>query len=195
MANICASGLVWELDGEGMIIASPVWITKAIFLPSKTGDQCRVTSWGPQTNTQTARTTMLRKDVTITSNSIITSTGNFEAAEVVVGDIINIYASEDTYNIGHWQVGTRSSDNAIVVDTALGAWGRAGGALTNNTAQWCDWKIWAPSTAFRVTDDGTPTKAPVVWDFGSENRGKGRRFPNLSLNTLSGGGILMLYVA
>ena len=190
MANVC-TGLIWELDGEGFLISKPIWLKKVVFLPNNTGDQFRLTYWGPESANPSVRTTMLRKTVTVTNTYTVTSTGNFEAAEAVVGDIMEITYTSTIYNEGFWQVGTRSNDNAIIVDINLAGFGRAGGALNNDTGATYDWKMWAPTTALKVTDDGTQSKAPVQFDF----YGRGQRFPNLALNTLSGGSIVLLYLA
>jgi len=190
MANVC-KGLVWEIDTEGFLLDSVIRIKKAIFYPNNTGDQITFTYWGPQSANVTARATQIGKTVSVTSTTTITSTGNFEAAEAVVNDIIEIYASTAS-NLGHWQIGTVSSDNAIIVDIGLGGWGRAGGALTNDTSKVYSWRTWAPTVAFKVTPDSTPSKAPIQFDF---DMIRGQRFPNLAVHTISGGATAVLYIA
>lgn len=186
MANVLG-GTVWELDGDAFLTTKPVWVRKAVLYPNAANDLVIFRYWGAEAANTTARVTMIEKTCTVTSTNTITSTGNFEATEVVVGDIMNIYYSSSE-NEGYWQVKTRSSDNAIVVDTGLAAWGQSGGVLTNEATKTYSWKMWQPDVAFKLScyDANEPTEI----DFGPT----GYKFPNLAMDTLTSSAKVYLYI-
>jgi hypothetical protein len=185
-------GTIWEISVEGVIFDRPVWIQKAVLIPNADDDFATFSSWGPETNNPTVRTTMLRKTVSVTSTTTLTSTGNFEAAEVVIQDIIQITYSSTGYNLGHWQVATRSNDNAIIVDIGVGAWSTKAGPLNNDTAATYDWKIWNEQTIFALATANDAVNTEI--DFTGMGR-RGRRFPNLSCASLDSSTKVILYIA
>lgn len=182
MANTLLTQNVWYLDTEGVVTSNPVIVRKVILLPNAAGDSATFTQWGSQSSLPTVRSTMLGKTVTTTSTTTITSTGNFEAAEALANDIIEITKTSTGNNLGSWQIGTRSSDDAIIVDVG-------NGALTNEASKVYDWKVWKPAPAFKLVSPGTE-KVAIQIDFGD----KGFRFPNLAMNALSTSAVLYVYV-
>lgn len=192
MANV-VTGMVWEIDTEGVIFDRPVWIQKAVLIPHAVDDFATFSCWGAESNNATARTTMLQKTITVTSTNILTSTANdFEAAEVVVQDIIQITGTETDNNLGYWQVNTRGGDDNITVDIGVGAWGTTAGALTNEASKLYDWKIWDETTVIRMSTNDANTYTEINFT-GMGHRG--RRFPNLSCASLDTSTKVILYIA
>ena len=185
-------GTIWEIDTEGVIFNRPVWIQKAVIIPNGDDDFATFSSWGPETQNPTPRVTQLRKTVTVTSTNILTSTGSFEAAEVVIQDIMQITYSSTIYNLGHWQVKTRTNDNSIVVDIGVGAWSTKAGPLNNDTGAVYDWKMWDEQTIFRLSVGDANVYREI--DFTGMGR-RGRRFPNLSCASLDTSTKVVLYIA
>ena len=191
MAN--HTGTVWEIDTEGVIYDRPIWIQKAVIIPNADDDFATFSSWGPETGNATPRATQLQKTITVTSTNKLTSTANdFEAAEVVVQDIIQITGTESGNNLGSWQVNTRGGDDNITVDIGIGAWSTKAGALTNDTSQLYDWKIWDETTVIRLSAGDANVYREI--DFTGMGR-RGRRFPNLSCASLDTSTKVILYIA
>ena len=186
MANVLG-GLVWELDGDAFLTSKPVWVRKAVLYPAAADNLAIFRYWGPQSSNTTARASMLKKSCAVTDTTTITSSGNFEADEAVAGDIINIHYS-DSKNTGYWQIGTVNSDDAIVVDTGLAAWGESGGVLANETGKTYSWDIWQPEIAFKLSC--YDANKPYEIDFGE----KGFKFPNLAMDTLTASAKVYLYL-
>ena len=183
MTNVLQEQNVWYLDTEGVVTANPVYIRKIVLIPNAAADAATFTCWGPQSSEPTVRTTMIGKTVTTSLTTTITSTGNFEATtEALANDIIEITKTSTANNLGSWQIGTRSSDDAIIVDVG-------NSALSNDTGATYDWKVWKPAPVFKMVSPGTE-KVAIQLDFGE----KGFRFPNLAMHTLSTSAVLYVYV-
>jgi len=188
MANIY-SGNVWEIDTEGVIVDKPVWIQKAVIIPNADDDFATFSCWGAETANSTVRTTQSQKTISVTSTNKLTSTANdFEAAEVVIQDIINITGTESGNNLGYWQVSARGGDDNVTLDTGLGVWGTTAGALTNDTSKLYDWKIWDETTVIRLSVGDKDVYREI--DFGP----RGFRFPNLSCASLDTSTKVILYI-
>ena len=139
-------------------------------------------TFGTYDYADTARATMSDKTCAITNQYTITSTGNFEAAEVVVGDILWIKTNSATgvyANRGKYLVKTRSSDNAVIV---VGDGGTTT-PLTNDEAGVYSWVTIAPHIPAKLTITGTEVCTEEL-DFGD-----GLWLPNLSLYQISSGAV------
>jgi len=165
----------WVLDSDGILSTGPVCVKWARLLPAAVGAVATLKRW----NEIDTRSTASGATCTVTGANTIASTGNFTAAKVVVGDAIEITSSSTGNNLGIYLVKTRSDDNTIVTDD---------GGLTNDTGATYNFKIYTGITVFPflvsedsiVPDDFMPTE-PM-------------RLGNLSLDGLTSGAILYIYV-
>jgi len=187
MANLMG-GRICVLDTDGFISSSPVTVRKAVLFPNAADDVATFRSWGPSVGGAAARTAMTGKTVTVTSTTTITSTGNFEAAEVVVGDMMEIKKTSTGNNLGYWQVKTRSSDNAIIIDIGAGLYDQ-GGAQTNEASKVYSWQMHPSVVVMNLSC--MDANEPYGLDFGD----KGFTFPNLSLDAIGTSCTVYLYLA
>lgn len=169
----------YVLDTTGVISKTPICLRMAIFFPNNKGDQVTFVSWD---ESATPDTTMVSKTVTASATDpSFTSTGNFETAEVSVGDIIKIYESDSGENLDSWLVAVRDSDDKITVDSFPTVTADAGAVYS--------WKIWTPYTSFKFLAQNIE-EVTEVYDFGD----KGYWFLNLAMDTLSSGSIVHLLI-
>ncbi|MFA6315750.1 MAG: hypothetical protein WC648_05285, partial [Candidatus Paceibacterota bacterium] len=79
MANTLTNGSPWICATPGVISTGPVIVWKALLNPNAAADLATFVSWNPNA---TKKATMSGKTATVTATKTITSTGNFETAEV-----------------------------------------------------------------------------------------------------------------
>ncbi len=165
------------LDTLGVISERPMRIWKVLLFPNAASDAATFVSWG-----NVAKATQYLKTCTVTSNSIITSTANdFEAAEVAVLDVINIFASSTGNNLGTHLVVTRGGDTNITT---------SGVTLTNDVAATYSWKTITPYTSVYIKTEGASgAVTPYEIDFGLP----GLWVPNLAYTVKSTSAIVHIY--
>ena len=168
---------VWRIDTEGILYTRPVAITRVVLYPSAAGDAATLASWD---ESATKKATMANKTVTTTLTTTITSTGNFETAEVAVNDIIRITQTSTGKNIGYYQVGTRSSDDEIIVDSA--------NALTNEASKVYSWWTLTPQTVIPLLAQATEKAVEYAYD-------GLLRLPNLAISGISASAVVYIYLA
>lgn len=180
MANTLTNAApVWICATPGVISTVPVVIKKALLNPNAAADLATFVSWYEPGS---KKATMSGKTATVTSTKTITSTGNFETAEVAAGDILKIYTSVTTgNNMGTYIVDTRDSDDAVTIET--------GNTLTNEVSSVYSWWTLTPFVTIPLVSPGTEK---IQWwiDFGSD----GLHLPNLALQAISTSAIAYLYV-
>jgi hypothetical protein len=169
------------LDTAYALIDRPIHVSKVILYPNAAGDAAVIQSYNPEA---AVRATMDYKSVTVTLGTTITSTGNFETAEVAAGDIIHIYGSDSGNNKGNFIVSARSSDDAIVVGGS--EWDTT--PLTNEASKYYSWTTITPYTSLPLLCPATE-KAVQIVDFGDG----GFIFPNLILKSLSSSAKVYIY--
>lgn len=179
MANN-TTGLVWVLDTVGIITQTPVCVQRAVLKPNAASDVADFRYWYQgATDTTYINATTGGATTTTSGTNTITSTGAFTAANVVIGDVIDITSSSSGNNKGRYGVITRSSDNAIVVS----------GTLTDESDKTYDWKIYNGYQAIYLPA-GVSDASGTTIDFGDE----GRLFPNLFLYVLTTSAKVYLYL-
>ena len=179
MANVL-SGLVWKVDTVGIVSETPITIRKAVLLPNAASDAALFHYWNPAPpGTGDINSTAGAQTATVTSTATIASTGNFEATEVAVGDIINITNSSTGNNTGPVVVITRTDDNTIVTS----------GGLTNEDNKIYSWDIYNGHLALHLPAGSSDT-SPTTLDFGPG----GLSLPNLALYTRSTSAVVHLYI-
>ena len=113
MANLLVpnAGII-VLDTNYFFWNSPVCIRKAVLYPNAISDVATIETYR---SSDTARATMTGKTVAVATNNTITSTGNFEATELVNGDIIVITQTDvgGDVNTGTF-LASRTDDNTAV---------------------------------------------------------------------------------
>ena len=167
------------LDTAYALIDRPIRVQKVVLYPNAAGDAAVFSSYDPEA---TPKATMDYKAVTVTGGNTITSTGNFETAEVAANDIIHIYASDTGNNKGNYIVSARSSDDAIVVGGS--EWDTT--PLSDEASKYYSWTTITPYTSIPMLCAATE-KAVFEYDFG------GFVFPNLILTSLSANAKVYLY--
>ncbi len=167
MANILTN-LTYILDTDVVISKKSIWISKVILYPGGAGKTAIFRSWSEDTAHGTVTNGTV---VTIATNNVITSVGNFTAALITAGDVIKITASSTGNNIGTFLVKSRDSDDAITCD----------GSLLTNEAGACtySWSTYTPYTVFQLISAGTETATEEL-DFGE------REFDNLIMDGFNG---------
>jgi hypothetical protein len=181
MANDFTPQGLFILDTAYALIDRPIHVKKVILYPNAAGDYAVIQSYNPEA---AVKATMDYKAVTVTLGTTITSTGNFETAEVAAGDIIHIYGSDSGNNKGNFVVSERTSDNAIVVGGT--EWDTT--PLTNEANKYYSWTTITPYTSIPLL---TPTTdiCEVQLDFGDS----GFIFPNLILKSISTSAKVYIY--
>lgn len=178
MANQ-TSQRIWSVDTVGIISTGPVVIDKIIYYVAEHGDVAKFTYWD---ESSTAQTTKSAATVSATASTrTLVSTGNFATADVDVGDIVKILASNSN-NVGTYMVATNADNNTITVGAAQ--------TILDDTSKTYAWKTWRPSEFLTLSGsklDGDDT--PVVFDF------CGFRVPNLCLESISANGRILIYLS
>jgi len=179
MANTLTNGSPWICATPGVITDKPVIVWKALLNPNAAADLATFVSWNPNA---TKKATMSGKTATVTSSKTITSTGNFETAEVAAGDIIKIYTSVTSgNNMGTYIVDTRDSDDAVTIEI--------GDTLTDEASKVYSWWTITPYVTIPMVSAGTE-KVSLFLDFGPD----GLHLPNLALSALTTSAVVYLYV-
>lgn len=174
---------IWYLD-TFFFWNKPIVIKKLVYQATT---KAHTVTIGTYDYADTVRATMSDKDVVITDTHLITSTGNFEAAEALAGDVIWIKRCDATglaANLGKFLVSSRDSDNAIHVVGDKGSTT----ALTNDAAGVYSWVTIAPHVAAKLTVTGIDVITETM-DFYPA-----LTLPNFSLYQISSGG-LWVYLA
>ena len=163
------------LDSDGIISTKPISIKWARLLPAAVSDAATLKSW----DESDVRSSVELATCTVTGANTITSTGNFTASDVVVGDAIEITNTSTGNNVGTYLVKTRSNDNAIIIDD---------GGLTNEATKLYNFSIYKGiiKFPFLVSEDSL-----VPDDFFPNEM---VNLSNLSLDGLSSGAVLYVYV-
>ena len=182
------TGTVWQIASDGIISSKPVRIGKILFYPNANTDVGTLQIWGPETANATARASMRGQSIQVTGTDTVISSGNFEAAEALAGDVIHFLdfdgRTSSNYNI-YSQIETRSSDNQVIVD--------AEDALTTEAAgKIASWDIWKPSTFLDMYAPATE-KMQVQYDFAGIY-GRGFRVPNLKIDGLTSSAVVYIYI-
>jgi hypothetical protein len=160
----------------------PIWISKIIYQATT---KAHTATLGTYSWDDTVRATMTAKSCAIADNYTITSAGNFEAAEAVVGDAIWIKSNDSTgvyANRGKYILKT-VTDNAVVV---IGDYGTTT-PLTNDAAGVYSWVTIAPLIAAKLVIHDTYVDTqredfdPPLW------------LPNFSLYQISSGAVWIYY--
>ena len=174
---------IWYLDGA-FFWNRPVQIQQIIYQATTAAHTAKI---GTYDYKDTVRATMTDKTCAITNNYNIESTGNFEAAEVVVGDAIWIKGHDATglaANLGKFLVKTRTDDDNIIVVGGNGSTT----PLTNDATGIYSWVTIAPHLAVQLTVGGTEVATESV------SFGPPLWLPNFSLYQISSGAVWVYLV-
>jgi len=161
---------------------SPICIRKAVLYPNAVSDVATIETYNVAA---TARATQTDKSVAVATSNTITSAGNFEAAELVNGDIMVITKADAGagVNIGTFLASRTSDDVAICYGHNTTT------PLTNDASGVYSWKTVDGYIAIplRCSEDSLLT---TELDFGE----KGLWLPNLGLTALSSTAKVYLYI-
>jgi dolichyl-phosphate-mannose--protein O-mannosyl transferase len=178
MANVTTNTRLYKIDTPGVLLTHGSYISKLVLIPNAAGDTATLVSWNPN---ETPDTSMDLKTVTVSSASILASTGNFESTEVSALDVIKIIATSTGNNLGTHLVLTRDSNDQITT---------SGSTLTNDVGATYSWRVWTPMMeAFIAADKTTGALSPAETYF------EPRHFPNLAVSQLSASAVLYIYFA
>jgi hypothetical protein len=170
---------LWTLDSVGFLKTGPIYVRKVVLIPNAANDEMLFNTWN-EDSTVAAGTKKL-KTGTITSNSIMTSTGNLTSA-VADGYIFRILSSSGAAaNVDRHVVETAGNNNAITVHHEDDSW-------TNEASKVYSWETYTTTRAMylkAITDASL-----VQLDFGP----KGRKFYNLCLETLTSSAKVDVYL-
>lgn len=175
MANDVTGNPIY-IDTAGIVSTAPLWIKGILYVPSAAADTVTLKYW----REDSPRATMIDKTASGTDSNTLTSTGNFEAAEVVVTDIIHIFRSSTGNNTGRFAVTVRSSDDAIDVLPA---------GLTTESNKVYSWKTYASYPFAKILSQATDAKSEWLY-FGNP----GVKVPNLLVTALSTSSVLYVFV-
>jgi len=170
MANdLTGSPHLWILDSVGILSETPVWIERIVYIPAAAGNDLVFKQWE---GGEVANGTKDAKTGTIATNNTLTSTGNLPS-DIADGHIFEIWKSSGAAaNKAKRVVETAGDNNAVVIQED--DW-------TDETAIY-SWRTFATVNAI-VLKAGASDASPIHFYFTE----KGREFPNLTLETISGG--------
>ena len=173
MANDFTSApLLWVLDTAGACRPGVHYIKKILFIPDALGDDVLFNTWDENTNITAGSLT--GKTGAISSNSILTSTGNLPS-DIKDGDIFKITVSSGAAeNLDSHVVETAGDDDAVTVHHEDDSW-------TNEDPVVYSWETYYAYPAI-VMKAGASDASPVQLQFSPV-----LRIENLSLETLDGG--------
>ena len=170
--------LLWVLDTAGACRPGVHYIKKVLFIPSAADDDVLFKTWDE--NSPIAAASKTGKTGTITSNSIMTSTGNVPAT-VADGHVIKITVSSGVAaNLDSHVVETAGNDNACTVHHEDDSW-------TNEANKVYSWETYYTYPAI-VMKAGASDASPVHLDFTPP-----LRIENISLETLDGGTVYVYH--
>ena len=176
MTNVKNPNLTWVLDTEGIISKSVICLRRAVFRVNNNGDQAHFYTWDEN------GTPVLTGDGitgTITNTDTLVSTAGFETDDISPGDVIKITGGTGSaLNWNTFLIDTNADDNTIVVHNDP--------LMTNEATKLYNYEAWTPVLAFEFMQGETV----LEYDFGE----KGRWFPNLAMDTLSGGSVVHLFI-
>ena len=179
MANdFTSTPLLWVLDSVGACRPGVHYIKKVLFIPNAADDDVLFKTWDE--NSPIAAASKTGKTGTITSNSIMTSTGNVPAT-VADGHVIKITVSSGAAaNLDSHVVETAGNDNACTVHHEDDSW-------TNEADKVYSWETYYTYPAI-VMKAGASDASPVHLDFTPP-----LRIENISLETLTGGTVYVYH--
>ena len=181
MSNVLTAGRLYSIDTRAVVSTSPLWITKIVLVPNAAGDTATLSSWG-----NTVHATIGQVTGTVSSSSVIGSTGNFTATNVTALDVVTVTPiTGSVLNKGTFLVLTRDNDNQITT---------VGSTLTDESS-----KVYYITTT--TPRDEVILKCPATtgalipheMNF-IENNGK-RFFHNLAITSLSASAKLYIYLS
>lgn len=172
MANdLTSTPHLWVLDSPGILSEGMVHIAQIVYIPNALDDDLVFKQWDE--NTTVAAGGKENATGTITGTNTLTSTGNLPA-DVADGHIFEITATDGAAgNKGKKLVETAGDGNAVVIHED--DW-------TNEATKVYTWRTFATVPAI-VLKAGATDKSPINFVFYPS----GRRFPNLTLETIDGG--------
>ena len=169
--DLTSTPLLWVVDSPGILSETPVYITKIYYLPGTQAHTLIFKQWNE--NSTVAAGSLNGKEGTITSAKTLTSTGNLPSS-IADGHIFEItYSNGDQDNLGKKLVEAAGNGNAITITED--DWENEASIMYN-------WRTFATVPAAYLIANSGNTDA-VELDFGY----KGRRFPNLTLETIGSG--------
>jgi len=170
---------LYKLDTNDIIFRTPVLITKVVLFSNAAADVCEFKWWDPTNPAVTDQGT-----ATITSTTTITFTTSVVPSTVLDGSVFDIVGSTGAVaNLGTELVTTAGNNTVVVCSQAV--W-------TNEATILYSFKNYPVYTAIYLKA-GASDASPTTLDFSSE-RGGGRWFPNLTLETLSTSATVHLYI-
>lgn len=168
MANSLV-GKMYTIDTVGYVSMMPIKVLKITLYPNTEADSVTFKyAYIGSENTDHIRATMTAKTATVSTNAI-TSTGNFEASELVTGDAIQITNTSSGNNMTS-VFATRTDDNTA---TCYGV------TLTDEASKTYSWRVYKGYTGATLKAAETE-KGVVELDFGD-----GMWFPNLTCSAIS----------
>jgi len=164
---------LWILDSVGILSETPVWISKIIYIPTTAADDLLFKEWNENTTVATG-TKSGETAVSIASSSVLTVTGKLPST-IADGHVFEITATDgDTTNLGKRVVESNAgNDNSITIQEDN--W-------QDESGKTYSWQTFATVNSI-VLKAGASDASPIHVDFGV----KGRRFPNLTLETIDHG--------
>jgi hypothetical protein len=187
-------GRVWTLDTIGLITRNPVTVRKAILYASATGDAATMYYWDDSDTIAAGVGEHGGVNGTITGNDTLTmASGTLLPSTITDGSIFEITASNGSAdNVGKPMVVKTAGNNTVVVIHKI----PAADQWTNEATKHYSWKTYQNRLAMKfvsATDSGTYQTDPIE-PYEIDFRAPGFRFPNLTLETLSTGATISLYV-
>jgi hypothetical protein len=178
MANDQSLASFWYIDTCGVLSTTPLTIKTAMIVYNAAADTAVFVSWDPG---KTKKATMTNKTIaSIASAKTITSTGNFETAEVAAGDILQFTGTSDgTDQNATVIIDSRDSDNAVTIET--------GNTLTNRASSFYgSWWTLTPTKCMELLTSGTEKQCLIIPGPIS--------VPNLALQSISTSARVYLYL-
>jgi hypothetical protein len=170
------TGRLWVCDSVGILTHSNLTIQRVVFFPGAAAQVLQLNSYDSLSHA-TAANCKTGQTGTITGTTTLTSTGNLPST-IRDGDVFEIYDSSGAAaNKSKWLVATAGDGNAVVT-----------AGLTNEASKVYNWRTY-PYNIELYLRAGASDASPVTIDFGY----RGRRFPNLILETI-GGGAAHIYI-
>lgn len=177
MANSTAHAGFWYIDTPGVLLTTPTKIKSIVLVPAAAADTAVFVSWDPGA---TKHSTMTNKTIaSIASAKTITSTGNFTAANVSAGDILQFTGTSDgTDQNATVIIDSRDSDNAVTIET--------GNTLTNRASPFYgSWWTLTPTKSIELLAAATEKQVPVVY--------RDISVPNLALQSITASARVYIY--
>lgn len=169
--------MFWYIGTPGVLSTTPLKIKSIVLVPAAAADTAVFVSWDPG---KTKKATMTAKTIaTIANAKTITSTGNFETAEVAAGDILQFTSTSDGVDQNATViVDSRDSDDAVTIEV--------GNTLTNRaSAFYGSWWTLTPTKSIELLAAATEKAVPAIYQNIS--------VPNLALQSISSDARVYIY--